>query len=175
MSALEHPCAMDELDQLLAESKAAAKKKPAAADLGELDDLLKESISLRDEEVATKLNRERLKRQNLSSDERREIESKVREWEARNLWNPVATVAVFDRTYCACGCYVQTFSHLMHKQMHKTDPTLSRMVMTDTTLEGKPRMVAFQDFEVELCDECAAEKGWDLENAVEVAWDAAKI
>jgi hypothetical protein len=166
---------MDELDALLAESKAAAKKKPAPADIGDLDDLLAESISLRDEEVATKANRERLKRQNLSSDERKEIEAKVREWEARNLWTPVATVAVFDRVTCTCGCYTEAFSHLMHKQTHKSDPTLTRMVITDTTLEGKPRMVALQHFDVELCGECGLEKGWDLDNAVEVEWHAAKI
>jgi hypothetical protein len=165
--------AMDELDQLLAES--VKPKKSPKHDLMDLDDLLTESLAIRDEAQATAGMREKLKRSNLSGDERREIEAKVREWEARNLWNPVATVIVFERVICSCGCYYETFSHMMNKQAHKHNRDTTRLIIADTINDKLPKMKAFQVQDVDICTECSTEKGWDLESMEEIEWQAPEM
>lgn len=163
---------MDELDQLLVESKQAKQKLPAFSDL---DDLLAESISIREEAKAVGDNREKLKRQNLKPDERAEIEAKVREWEARNLWTPVAVVAVFERVMCSCGYFTDAFSHMMHKQVHKHQKQTTRLIRDDEVPGNLPRIVARQVAEVEICAECADTKGWNLNEAEEIEWQAPKF
>lgn len=168
----------DELEQLLTDSKVKpAKPNPTLQGFMDLDDLLNESMQMRDAEYANKANREKLKRSNLSREDRAEIEAKVREWESRNLWTPVANVAVFEQVICDCGFCVEPFSHMMQQQQHKNDPNLRRLVRTDAITLSLPKLVAKQISEVPICDQCAPQKGWDLEADVPegLEWLAAKL
>lgn len=141
-------------------------------ELSSLDDLLSESLAIRDEAQATKAMREKLKRGGMPAAERAEIEAKVREWEARKEWLPVATVAVFEHMSCDCGYFSETFSHVMHKQTHRQKSNLTRYVQATTVLPDLPQLVAKQHHEVSICAECATEKGWNLEQAIDIEWEA---
>jgi len=164
------PVILDELNQLLAES--ARKPKPPKPKFDDLDDLLAESLSIQSEAGAYAANRERLKRANLKSEEREAIESKVREWESRNVWTTTAIVAVFERVTCSCGYYTDAFSHMMHRQTHKHQRASIRLIRDDNVPAGLPKMVGRQHAEVEICAECASEKGWDMDNLEEIEWQA---
>lgn len=165
---------LSELDDLLAESVGKPKfpkGKPAAA-LTDLDDLLSESIAIRDEATANSSNREKLKRANLGREEREAIEAKVREWESRNVWTPVATVAVFERVTCSCEFYVDAFSHMMQEQRHKTQAATTRFIRTDEVVTGLPKKLVYQHAEVEICAECASSKGWEINELEIIEWQA---
>lgn len=165
----------DELDELMmaatAQKKVAAEPKRVGT-LDDLDDLLASAVAQRDEIQATKSMREKLKRGKMTSDERHEIEAKVREWESRNVWNTVANVAVFEHISCECGFYSEVFSHLMHRQVHKHTANTTRLIVADTMAEGVPQIVAKQNSDVGMCSECAAGKGWDLESGEVMEWTA---
>lgn len=146
------------------------------SDMASLDALLSESIAIRNEGEATKAMRKKLAAGGMQPTERAEIEAKVREWEARKEWLPVANVAVFEHMTCECGFYSETFSHIMHKQTHREKRDLSgnslvRYVQA-TVMLNAPKLVAKQYHEVSICAECAGGKGFDLENAVAIEWEA---
>lgn len=171
------PPALLELDELLLESIGKPKfpkGKPAAV-LTDLDDLLSESIAIRDEATANTTNREKLKRANLGREEREAIEAKVREWESRNVWTPVATVAIFERVNCSCGFYVDAFSHMMQEQKHKTTASSKRFIRTDEVLTGLPKKLVYQHAEVEICAECASTKGWEINELEIIEWQAPNL
>lgn len=161
---------IDELDSLLAES--IGKQKPTKPAFDDLDDLLAESISIRDEASANASNRERLKRANLGAIEREAIEAKVREWESRNVWTPLATVAVFERVTCTCGYFTDAFSHMMQQQKHKHQQATTRFIRTDEVVGNLPKKLVYQHAEVEICAECASSKGWEINELEIIEWQA---
>lgn len=158
---------LSELDALLAKPEKPAQTSP----LLDLDSLLAESIASRDAAAQVKADRERLKKGRMSREEADDTLARIRQWEARNEWKPLATAAVFEHTTCECGYYSEVFSHLMHRQKHKHSAGLTRLVMADTILEGLPKETIIQHFSVTICAECAKEKGWDTEHPAE-EWEA---
>ena len=164
-----------ELDEMIQQTAVSVVGHPLRreAEVDELDQLLAESVMIRDEAVATKNLREQLKRKaKMTGEERREIESKIREWEARNVWDTKAVVAVFEKVSCDCGFYTEVFSHLMHRQVHKHTPATTRMVVTETFDDGLPKEVARQISHVFICAECGPDKGWKMDDAEVMEWNA---
>lgn len=141
-------------------------------DFSELEALLSESIAIRNEVAQAKALRSKLARGGMAPSEKEETEAKLREWEARKEWTTIANVAVFERMTCDCGFYSETFSHILHKQTHRQKAGLVRWVQAKTIHADLPKLVAKQCHEVSICAECASDKGWDLENAVEIEWEA---
>jgi hypothetical protein len=147
----------DELDELLGQGG-------GQAPVDDLDALLRESVQARDEALTIANMRKRLQRGALSAKEKEEIAATVAAWEARNVWSTVANVAVFEEVVCTCGFYTRVFSHLMHKQQHKTSPGITRLIRTEQIVEGLPRLTAQQQSTVEMCWECADKRyGFDPE------------
>jgi hypothetical protein len=154
---------LEELNELLTVST-------RAATTDDLDALLQESVALREEEQATRKLREDLKKGRMSKAEKEETERKIREWEARRVWNTLANVLVWDRIVCDCGHEVLVFSHLMHMQEHR-EIAANRTVIAEETVPGLPNLIAKQTIEVPVCECCAAGKGFDLKRE-DMAWVA---
>lgn len=160
----------DELDELM--SSAVKQKIKPVGTLEDLDDLLASAVAQRDEAKAGVVMREKLKKGGISAAERLETEARIREWEMRHVWNTTANVAVFEHVSCACGFYAEVFSHLMHRQTHKHLANTTRLIVADVWAAGVPQIVAKQHSEVDICSECAAGKGWDMEGAEVMEWTA---
>jgi len=170
-----HPL-IDELDALMEESKglklvSVAKSKPKN-DFSDLDELLSESLAIRDEANLNKVLREKLKKGRMSSEEKQETEAKIRKWESRHVWDTVANVAVFEHVSCKCGYYNEVFSHVMHKQVHKHEAKTTRLIVADTIVPDVPKIAARQTSDVDICSECAATEGWDMESTEVIEWRA---
>lgn len=147
-----------------------------------LDALLAESMEAVGKDKKAKQARDRLKRKDLGAEEREDLEALVREWEARKEWKTLAHVAVFHHQQCTCGAVHKHFSHMMYHQQHRTDKHAQRWIrataFADTTtqqeLEGLPNKVAFQHTVVPVCEDCAAEAGFDLSHA-DVSWEVVQM
>lgn len=153
---------MPDLDQLLHESQSISLDN-------ELDALLGESVKLREEEAAVKFLREKSKKGGLSKAERDEDEARIRAWETKMEWDTKANIGVFNKTVCTCGSATLTWSHLMHAQVHK-EKKVTRTVRATAQVALLPNQIAHQVIAVEACADCAATKGWDLNQAPASVW-----
>lgn len=160
-----------ELDDLLEQSTAKPPKAsaPVPVILDELQDLLDESLALKQEEAAIKFLREKQKRGGGTAQERAEDEARIREWEARREWDTKANVAVFEVRECSCGTVETIYSHLMHWQQHK-EKRISRSVRAHQQIAALPNMIAKQQVKVDCCSKCAELKGWDLKGEATFMW-----
>lgn len=173
----------DELDQLIQEQQEDAGQAPANDDLCDLDELLRESVKAQADDRAIAKQRGMLARKNLSSEDREELEAKVREWEARRLWETLAHVAVFHRQQCACGSIHLHFSHMMLHQKHRTDGFAQRWVretvfadtQTRKEVANLPNKVAYQNTMVPICADCADKAGFDLNAQDCLNWEVIQL
>lgn len=174
----------DELESLLQGQQQEMRDGEGTASDGlcDLDDLLAESMQAVAEDRGIARHRAMLARKNISSAEREELEAKVREWEARRLWETLAHVAVFYRQACACGQVHIHFSHMMLHQKHRTDPFAQRWVketvfadtQTRREIANLPNKVAFQNTHVPMCHVCAETAGFDL-NGEALNWEIIQL
>lgn len=151
-----------------------AAGEPLAVDEGfdELEALLQESLQPVREKQALRANREKLARGGLSANERKEIEAKVREWEARLEWDNEANVALFHRQTCSkCELTWTTFSTLLLRQSHKTKADTQRWIASSVELAALPNEVAFRDQTVGMCWNCCDSRGYRGDEGYELIGD----
>lgn len=157
---------MEELQGLL---QAAVKPEPDP--FADLDDFLAGVEAKAAEDKSIKASREFLKKGGLTQEQRRETEAKIREWEARRVWQTVANVGIWDQHVCEnCGHTHRMYSHVMAKQVHRTTGS-PRMVMVEDWDETLPYLVGLQKSTTPLCIDCIEEFGMSFDT-VEVTWDA---
>lgn len=141
----------------------------ADASLSDLDALLKESVATRNETVAAKAAKERLRKGGQSARERAEDQARLTAWEAAHEWVNRANVAYFERTVCQCGAVTQLFIGLMQRREHRHLRATMDWKAAATSLAGLPNEVAHRTRQVGMCAECASVKGWATE--VAYAWE----
>jgi hypothetical protein len=158
------------VDLLTPDLEELEQESPAqpAPEVDPLEALLAESLKSRDDKLAAKAARDRIKRGGLNSTEKIETEALIREWELRHEWEVVANVALFERQECHCGVNRTVFVTLLSRQVHrhmKDKP--QRWTRTDKALTALPNEVKVRVKAVEICDVCAEGKGWNLQQATE--------
>ena len=137
-----------------------------SSDLPDLDDLLTSAVAARNDKVAAKQSRERLAKGGLTQQEREEDLARLREWEARNLYKPVANVARFVESCCAnCGEFSYLFTGLMERQAHRHVDTTQRWLATQTAKTGLDNEVMVARQTTPFCIECMDRVGFTLNNA----------
>lgn len=160
----------DELDALLADSVG-----DADSDL-DLDDLLAESVQLRDEEREVKAARERLRKRGVlasgrTPEEVAEDEARIREWELRHDWEAIAGVAFWEAHKCTnCGRKQTIFRQLMLKQTHRQYPDTLRWQQVDELPSDLPQENQVQKWEVGMCTHCAGHFGFDFQSVPTGEW-----
>lgn len=136
--------------------------------LPSLDDLLADAMRAADEQKKVSQARERLKKNKVKASDREETEALIRSWEARNLWKPMANVALFEYVTCTCCQQFNTnFLRMMQKQVHRNNPQITRLIAMGEGQEmdaALPKLVARQVTEVDICEYCAADAGFDILN-----------
>lgn len=150
--------APDELEGLLVESQAAES---------DLDDLLAESLAAAREEAEAKQARERAKRGGQSASEAAEDAERIRRWELAHEWKAVANVALFERHTCACGRHQTIFRQLMTRQQHRHLRDSQRWQRVDASLANLPNEVVVQKWETPMCPACAPQAGFEFRNVTE--------
>lgn len=159
------------------EAELAAPKITAAevGGLDDLDDLLSESLSLRNERGAGKSLRQQLERAQ-SKEERNAIEATLRAWESRHEWETLANCALFHEQICQCGKTHKHFVGMYYHQKHRRDPYTQRWVAAVQNLTGVaeiaisasvPNRTMIERKFTPVCPECAAGLGFDLSKAEE--------
>lgn len=154
---------MPDLDGLLEESQSMLS----------LDDLLKESKLAAKAKTELAESRKRValgggKFANLDEDLRR-----IREWEAANVWRAEALVATFTVTECqACRGTSKVFSTLFVREVARNSTFSRRWVAVegDAAETSKlPRETGIIFAQAPMCSECAGGQGWDLATAKEIS------
>lgn len=152
---------LPELEDLISESTAQAE-----FDLPDLGDLLGAAKAEAADKIAAKTARERLAKGGLTAAERAEDLARLREWEARNLYRPVANVACFTESGCdRCGDYSYTFTGLMERQVHRHIDTTQRWLAVNKIKTGLDNEVMIHRQTTPFCIECMGEVGFSLNNA----------
>lgn len=145
--------------------------------LDDLDDLLAESMSLREERHAGKSLREKLAKAK-DSIERAELELAVRAWEAKYEWETKAECVVFHQQHCACGSVHTHLAGVYFHQKHRTDSHAQRWInSTDNVaraLEAQagdlPKQSYFEIKRVPVCVDCATSQGYPMLGFPGVPW-----
>lgn len=170
LKALEREIA-DELDAELGLTATAKDVKT----LDDLDDLLNESLALRNEKGAGKALRAQLDRAK-SREEAQEIEAALRGWEARHEWETLANCALFHRQVCACGHEHTHFAGMYYHQKHRRDIHAQRWVAAVQNLTGVvelaadakvPNRTMMETKHTPVCPACASVMGFDLSKTEE--------
>ena len=143
--------------------------------LDDLDDLLSESLALRNERGAGKSLREQMNRA-ASKEERLEIEATLRAWESRHEWETLANCALFHRQVCACGYEHTHFAGMYYHQKHRSDKHAQRWVSAVQNLTGVvelaadakvPNRTMVEVRNTPICAKCAERMGFDMHNTEE--------
>lgn len=162
------------LDAQVAQPSAAAGPEEllAAADpFADLDALLDESMEQRAVEQQARAARERLRRGVAQAPGERQADlDRIKLWQDRYEWLPIATAGVFNRFSCACGNTSTIFDCIMIEEKHKTDPWSKRFVNVGVERRASPRVgepprvTVVREQAVVACDKCAHTKGWRLDD-----------
>lgn len=133
-----------------------------------LDELLSDAMQAHEEEKRVKKAREQVKKGGIPPSERDATTMLIRSWEAKREWKPQANVAVFEYVVCACcGQENINFIGLMQKQVHRTNARTTRLIKFAAGQEmdaSLPKIVARQSVETDICEYCAGDAGWDIQN-----------
>ena len=152
-----------DLEDLLAESQA----DDSPDDSDPLDELLAESLAAAREQLEAKAARERAKRGGQSASEATEDAERIRRWELAHEWKAVANVALFERHTCACGRHQTIFRQLMTRQQHRHLRDSQRWQRADASLADLPNEVVVQKWETPMCPACAPQAGFEFRNVTE--------
>lgn len=156
----------DELDAELGLTKTAAE----VSTLDDLDQLLNESVMLRNEKGAGKALRAQMERAQ-TREEALEIEATLRAWESRHEWETLANCALFHRQICACGAEHTHFAGMYYHQKHRQDRHAQRWVAAVQNLTGTatlaanasvPNRTMIETKHTPMCPACAARSGFDM-------------
>ena len=130
-----------------------------------LDDLFAESLASLQEKADTKAARALLSNgTKLSTAERDAIQDSVRNFELKREWVAQAHVVMFSRQCCkSCGEFHSTFLGFFQRQVHKTSKVERWVASTRPTETTLPRESKYQDEMAEMCQECAFNIGFDVE------------
>lgn len=138
----------------------------ASDSIPDLDDLLGTAKAEAKDKAEVKATRNRLAKGGLSDRERGEDLARLREWESRNLYKPVANVACFTESCCAkCGDYTYLFTGLMERQAHRHIDTTQRWLKTDTAKTDLDNEVMVKRTTTPFCVQCMTEVGFTFNNA----------
>lgn len=168
----------DDLEELARESTRTIVASQVKT-LDDLDQLLAESIELRDDADSGAMYRKQLAKGGMSKEEKLLIEQKLQEWESRREWETTANVALFRHTTCACGNEHHHFVGLYYRQVHRTLRTGKRLVAAKHQLTDMVRCADSTNIPNEtlketrftpICEACAFTAGFDVRGAKEVEW-----
>jgi len=154
------PEADDPLQALLVESTT------QAAELFSLDDLLSESMAIRQEKDQEKELRKRQQRNDISKEEYDLNAALLRRWELAREWDAVANVLLFSRQRCGyCGSFHNSFEGRYELHTHKRLVKTQRTVAVTVHTKDLPKTVQYTDSDVEICHTCAdTQSDWELED-----------
>lgn len=131
----------------------------------ELDELLAESLSAAEERKQVESAKRRLAAGNKQTAEA--DGALVRSWQSRNVWQDLATVAVFERYKCTtCGTQSTIFRQLMRKQCQRTNASTIRYEATGTAPDTLPREVVVQKWSTSMCTKCCEFDGFSFADGV---------
>jgi hypothetical protein len=148
---------LPDLEDLITES---------SGSIPDLDDLLGTAKAEAKDKAEAKAARQRLVKGGLSDREREEDLARLREWESRNLYKPVANVACFIESSCTkCGDYTYLFTGLMERQVHRHVATTQRWLKTDIIKTDLDNEVMVREQTTPFCVECMADVGFTFNNA----------
>lgn len=148
-----------ELDDLLAEGLPAKGAPAQDQDLEiSLDELLAESLEQAREEKEAKAVAERRKRGGTLSEEDL---ARIRAWEAKHEWKPMANVALFDKTTCnGCGRQQTIFTALLQRQEHRHLKDAMRWTAVESVDPKLPNEVAVKKYRAGMCTNCCERAGF---------------
>lgn len=163
--------------ELAMEASAPAIVAADVKTLDDLDDLLAESMSLREERHSGKSLREKLAKAKTAED-REELELAVRAWEAKYEWETKAECVVFHQQQCLCGSVHTHLAGVYFHQKHRTDPYAQRWInSTDNiakALEAQAGELPKQSYvevkRVPVCADCAMDQGYPMMLFPGVPW-----
>lgn len=167
----------DEIDaELVVEAAAPAVTADDVKTLDDLDDLLAESMVLKEERHAGKGLRERLAKAKDQA-EVQEIELMLRAWEAKYEWETQAECVVFHQQHCTCGSVHTHLAGVYFHQKHRQDKHAQRWInSTDnvakvlTDSPDLPKNSYFEVKRVPVCADCAQSQGFPMMVFPGVPW-----
>jgi hypothetical protein len=138
----------------------------AMRDLPDLDDLLGTAVAEQHDKLSAKKARDRLAKGGLTAAEREEDLTRLRDWEARNLYRPVANVARFVESTCdRCGTYCYLFTGLFERQVHRHVATTQRYTSIETMKPDLDNEVMVASQTTPFCTQCMKGLGFSFNNA----------
>lgn len=145
--------------------------------LGDLDDLLAESMTLREDRNAGKGLREKLARAKDHA-EAQETELLLRAWEAKYEWRTKAECVVFHQQQCTCGSVHTHMAGVYFHQTHRSDPHAQRWISASDNIakaleNGHSDLEKQSYFEakyVTVCADCAQSQGYPMMLFPGVPW-----
>jgi hypothetical protein len=174
----EQELGFDSLEELARESTRTIVASQVKT-LDDLDQLLSESIAIRDDADNGALYRKQLAKGGMTKEEKALIEWKLQEWESRREWETVANVALVRFTTCACGADHIHFVGLYYRQVHRTLKTGKRLVaakqrLNDVVVPAEvatiPNEVLHENRTSTFCPSCLVSKGFNVFQSKEVEW-----
>ena len=128
-------------------------------DLDELNQLLAESMSAKEDARKVKEARKALASKGTLESEREELKRLVAQWELKREWTPVANTIMFDVQHCTnCGTQHKHFTGLFQRQEHKVSK-ITRWIRSveDSAL---PKEVKESTAYAGICSGCCSNLGW---------------
>lgn len=134
-------------------------------DFAELDALIAVELEKKETKSAAEKARDRLRQGRGTKEEQEADNQRVREWEAKYMWDAVATTAIFTEQVCdRCGDYQYLFSGLFRHEQHRTQADSQRWVKLDAPAdETLPKTIMTQEKRVPMCAECCSMDGFEWE------------
>jgi hypothetical protein len=129
----------------------------------DLDALLASSLKLKRDAVQVKAARKVAANPKTDPSVRKEIETKVAEWELQREWLAVADVAYFQVQYCShCGSTHHQYAGEFQRQKHRTYAS-DRWIRSDAIANrGLPKETKTEEANVKMCSNCCWEQGFKL-------------
>lgn len=156
----------DRVAQEQAEQDAAGEAATPPTDIDPLEALLAESMEPVRAKAEMRANRDKLARGGLTAQERKEIESKIREWESKVEWKGEANVLLIIRQECTrCGLRWHSNGGLFTRQVHRAQSHARRWVRAESELAQLPNETALKLEHVGMCYGCADERGFKVDSA----------
>lgn len=90
-----------------------------------------------------------------------QLEQVIAHWETLHIWQPIATVAVFEKSLCSnCGRENYHFHCAMQRQQHRSRATTQRLIRVSEIDRELPREIRYTLVEVPICEKCLMDNGW---------------
>lgn len=137
-----------------------------SADAFSLEDLLSESMGLKEQHEAERELRKKQARGNLPKAEYDANAALLRKWELKREWEATANVLVFQRQRCGtCGSYHNFFEGKFELHTHRRLANTTRTILVKFHDKALPKEVRYTDTDTHICHACAdIQDDWELED-----------